>query len=1332
MMKHLLFKCLLCVAVCLVGGGVVGGVGSVFAQDWQTAAGDAARTRAVEGELGGVLLTPIWRIPTFGLPDSVWVGDVDGDPETEVVLTVGGRARAFGVDGDVEWLSNPADLGGVLAVADLNDDGQYEIVFWRKTAGFAVLRGRDGKFLYGSSQADLATLGSVMLRDVDGDGLTELLATEIDAGGASRLVGRSIIYKFEDLTAPTEVARLQEGTRDYNNGRSLVFADVDGDGAPEVVAIGNTFAYVYSPLTGQMLHRSLDLGSVPYGVSSVFAADIDGDGDDEVLMATNNPYAPAINSRRLTLLDLNGSGVLAPVWTATVSNVGADLHAWPGQGPLVDLDGDGLPEVVHSFYDSATVSWSTFVRDARTGDILDMIPGRLAGVAPLSGVPHVLVTAAPNGPMQSFAWTPTALTQGPELPGDTLMYRTLTTRLPSGHAASVPFVDEADGSVFTVSRLTATGSAHPNPTLWRVTPSGPATAYGYTPGDFLVVDTQATATTIAHMTPSGILSARGLDFSLQSPPPDSLKAIRSPTANLTEPLLLAFDPVTQSLNAGRTQTLFDADLANLATPAESRPILHYLLAATDLDGDTQPDWLGLDTAGITERPDVLAFRHDGSPLWSRDGVVTSQQTRTVIYNRPNLSPDLNGDGLPEILLQTSVASEDRLYLDLISGADGTSLWPSPISATPFASGGTAWPLTLLGPSPKIAFMRVGFFTLHDTANGAQLAITPGRAIYGSLAVDLNSDGAQEVVGGAQIFGRWYAIAQTAAVLWQQLTISTANANARYTGSGTSFVSSPQGSFLVEGRVARLALDHNFVVLDAASGAILHKLNLGGGQIALSTPGVSAARSIGAGVGLSGDNAQYIVSDDQGFIYILDLEAPTNSPDYPQNMLLSVIPTGAPADNISVADIDGDGFVEVAVPTGDGYILILDTPDEAIALDVVDSTCPPNALNPDIDISDTTDRFCGAWVARGAPQDGYVVELVDAESGARVAGPTPTIDPEIQFDGLNLAVGNRYALRVQGYSGIGSSARATLPFESDGVSIVDLLIPPEISLTVSPDEIIPGAQESEIHWVISDASPLSSYHFTIMDAFGDIVFEDGSNLNTTEIDISFSWDGLDSGGQPLPLGVYTVTVEANDFSGLSSVETATIELILPPLEEDVFVDLGGEEDAPDIFEEPDTTQEEEVSDAPEEVLEDIADAAEVEDILSSDDGSEDTRIDAAEVEDILDIEDIDGTADTQNPSEDTQAHGDAVAGEDTVVVADTLDPWAGVDTAQPTGEALVPTSRGEERVPEDCGCAQVRRQPSGSGLGLGLGGAFGVGFGLWGALAGLRLRRRSRAAPGQPE
>jgi hypothetical protein len=262
--------------------------------------------------------------------------------------------------------------------------------------------------------------------------------------------------------------------------------------------------------------------------------------------------------------------------------------------------------------------------------------------------------------------------------------------------------------------------------------------------------------------------------------------------------------------------------------------------------------------------------------------------------------------------------------------------------------------------------------------------------------------------------------------------------------------------------------------------------------------------------------------------------------------------------LSAADIDGDGAVELFVPQLDGETRVLEQPSLQTVLSVADTNC---FAPGDVDQVERSDVFCAAWQFTGTPPEGYVVTLLDEATGARMAERVATTETEVVFENLRLSIGRRYAVEVQAYVGAGAMAAASPRFQSDGAELVDPMRPPEILLQVTPMAFVPGFERAQIIAQLDDASPLESYLLRIFDKRG-VYLEQAELLNTARYRLETSWDGRDADGVPLPPGEYVLSLLVRDFSGLSRQRELSLTLLEIPLEELELV-----EEAEQVEEEP---------------------------------------------------------------------------------------------------------------------------------------------------------------------
>jgi MYXO-CTERM domain-containing protein len=193
------------------------------------------------------------------------------------------------------------------------------------------------------------TLGSasMLAADVDGNGMLDVVMVS-----GSRVVATDPTGDELWSTAPLGLTRLAG------------VADLDGDGVPDVVAVANSRVVVISGADGKVewLEPAGEMGTV----GGVRLADLDGDGLPEVVIrecgccGTNsgNPgvvysFAGAIGAPRLlySMPPLDGC-----------SDGGGALT-------VVDMDGDGHPELVVATFDTLSVL------DGPTGTVIASKPG---------------------------------------------------------------------------------------------------------------------------------------------------------------------------------------------------------------------------------------------------------------------------------------------------------------------------------------------------------------------------------------------------------------------------------------------------------------------------------------------------------------------------------------------------------------------------------------------------------------------------------------------------------------------------------------------------------------------------------------------------------------------------------------------------------------------------------------------------------------------------------------------------------------------------------------------------------------------------------------------
>jgi hypothetical protein len=250
-------------------------------------------------------------LPTKSQFGSVIVGDVNGDGWPDVL--VGGRAQMSVPD------ENHASLPGHSWLWLNSPDDQV-----RQKSGRVEI-------------ADLAgvPVGELVLGDLDGDGDLDLFAAVLDATGI-RVLENDGAGNFSDTGQ-----RLGK-----TSSTSAALSDIDGDGDLDALVGTEQGAELWlnqggaqGGLVGTFARSPQEFDTRP--VRRVFLADLDGDGDTDVLIGGVNQAVVWQN---------DGQGQF--------SRVGRSINYTHRHGLAVgDLNGDGWPDIWVGKYDNQMRIW---------------------------------------------------------------------------------------------------------------------------------------------------------------------------------------------------------------------------------------------------------------------------------------------------------------------------------------------------------------------------------------------------------------------------------------------------------------------------------------------------------------------------------------------------------------------------------------------------------------------------------------------------------------------------------------------------------------------------------------------------------------------------------------------------------------------------------------------------------------------------------------------------------------------------------------------------------------------------------------------------------------
>lgn len=436
-----------------------------------------------------------WRV--FGAADGdelgsavAHVGDVDGDGYDDVLLgawlagaTDEGRVELyaggpFGPAPSPLWVADgprPGDwLGAALAgPADIDGDGYFDVI--ASTLGRSDLAPGAGGVLWwfggpsgpGASPAgEFAATGaagfagaSLAAADIDGDTLTDVIvgAWGDDSGGADSGALRVLLGDATlGLTPGPVYAGGQPGAL---CGWSLVsLGDLDADGASEFLVgcpgwdtsdidAGRVVGYSGVPgatPTGEAWHWDGSQAGAGFGRALAGGGDVDGDGIDDVLAASDLFDGLAVDGGEVVVLGGASDGPSAVRWfehgTEPYAGFGAALS-------MGDLDGDSRADPVIGVPESLGAG---AVRVATAGTATGQGPAYLPAARLLDGVGD---SASVGARISTTAAQVSVLLRSPEGRG-LLRARLQSNGLPATGPDAVqvgPWVDSGTGGAAVVA-----------------------------------------------------------------------------------------------------------------------------------------------------------------------------------------------------------------------------------------------------------------------------------------------------------------------------------------------------------------------------------------------------------------------------------------------------------------------------------------------------------------------------------------------------------------------------------------------------------------------------------------------------------------------------------------------------------------------------------------------------------------------------------------------------------------------------------------------------------------------------------------------------------------
>jgi hypothetical protein len=278
---------------------------------------------------------------------SVYATDLDGDGDADVL-------SASYWDDKIAWYENlgggsfgpqqviTTSVGGGISVyaVDLDGDGDADVLSASYSDNKIAWYENLGGGAFGPQQVITLNANeawSVYATDLDGDG---------DADVLSASSHDDKIAWYENTDGLGSFGPQQVITTDADAARSVYATDLDGDGDADVLSASywdDKIAW-YENLGGGSFGPQQVITTIAAGASSVYATDLDGDGDSDVLSAS-------WFDDKIAWCENLGGGAFGP----------QQVISTDGDGPrsvyATDLDGDGDADVLAASYYDDKIAW---------------------------------------------------------------------------------------------------------------------------------------------------------------------------------------------------------------------------------------------------------------------------------------------------------------------------------------------------------------------------------------------------------------------------------------------------------------------------------------------------------------------------------------------------------------------------------------------------------------------------------------------------------------------------------------------------------------------------------------------------------------------------------------------------------------------------------------------------------------------------------------------------------------------------------------------------------------------------------------------------------------
>ena len=282
--------------------------------------------------------------------ESIFSCDIDGDGDMDLL-------SASYLDNEISWyentdgngtfgetlvISNSARAAQSVYAFDIDNDGDQDVL--------SASQG-DSKIAWYENTDGNGTFGVQRIITASAEGACSVYACDIDSDGDDDVLSASQndnkIAWYENTDGNGNFGEQQIITTSAEGAQSVYACDIDGDGDQDVLSASyydNKIAW-YENTDGNGTYETQQVITTAYRATSVYACDIDGDGDQDILSASYN------DNKIAWYENTDGNGSFGEQQVIATSATGAtSVYA-------CDIDGDGDLDVLSASSDDDKIAW---------------------------------------------------------------------------------------------------------------------------------------------------------------------------------------------------------------------------------------------------------------------------------------------------------------------------------------------------------------------------------------------------------------------------------------------------------------------------------------------------------------------------------------------------------------------------------------------------------------------------------------------------------------------------------------------------------------------------------------------------------------------------------------------------------------------------------------------------------------------------------------------------------------------------------------------------------------------------------------------------------------